>query len=107
MPNPPSAAPYPIIFRATVRRVGRTLRLVAPALAMASCAERGAPSLILFGAYFPGWMACAVIGVLGAIAARQVMAAVGLTQVVPHQLFVCAAVGLIVALAAWLLWFGR
>ncbi len=90
-----------------IRRVWRALRLITPALALTSCAARGAPSLILFGAYFPGWMACALIGVLGAIGARQVMVAAGLAEVVPYQLFVCVAVGLIVALAAWLLWFGR
>lgn len=78
-----------------------------PVAPLAGCAERAAPSLILFGAYFPAWMFCALVGVLGAVGMRILMVASGLSQVVPWQLFVCTAVGLILALAVWLIWFGR
>ena len=62
---------------------------------------------MLFGAFFPAWMVCAVIGILGAVAARAIMVSSGLARVVPFQLFVCASIGLIVALLLWLLWFGQ
>ena len=76
-------------------------------LTLNGCASPGAPSLILFGAYFPGWIACGVAGIGAAILARIVMAASGLSNALPLQLFVCMALGLLVAIAAWLFWFGQ
>lgn len=86
------------------------MKLIAPiamAVVLGGCAAQGAPSFILSGAYFPAWMLCAVIGVAGAFLARTVMVTTGLSETLPFQLFVCTSLGLIVALAAWLLWFGR
>jgi hypothetical protein len=76
-------------------------------LTMNGCAAPGAPSLILFGAYFPGWILCAVAGILAAIVARIAMVMSGLSDALPLQLFVCVALGLVVAIAAWLFWFGQ
>jgi hypothetical protein len=74
---------------------------------LGGCAAQGAPSFILFGAYFPAWMFCAVIGIVVALVSRVGMVATGLSDTMPFQLFVCASIGLIVAVSAWLLWFGR
>jgi hypothetical protein len=52
-------------------------------------------------------MFCAVIGIVGAIAARGLLVATGLNRVLPYQLFVCSAFGVIIAALAWLLWFGQ
>jgi len=76
-------------------------------MTMAGCASPGAPSLILAGAYFPGWILCGVAGIVAAIVARIAMVMSGLSNALPLQLFVCVAVGLLVAVAAWLLWFGQ
>lgn len=81
-------------------------RSIAVALPLAGCV-RGAPTLILVGAYFPAWMACALVGIAGAIGARALMVGLNLSQVLPFQLFVCVAAGLVLAIAAWLFWFGR
>lgn len=67
----------------------------------------GAPSYSLFGAFFPAWMFCAVIGIFGAIAARAAMVISGLAKVLPYQFFICASIGLDVALVVSLVWFGR
>jgi len=75
--------------------------------ALGGCASRGAPSFVLFGAYFPGWMLSAFIGIFGAIAARGIFVAAGLDSVLPFQLFVCSSVGFIVAALTWLTWFGK
>jgi hypothetical protein len=77
------------------------------ALSLAGCSSPGAPSLILAGAYFPAWIMCAVIGILAAIVARFAMLVSGLASALPAQLFVCTALGLIVAIGAWVLWFGQ
>jgi hypothetical protein len=77
------------------------------ASALSGCAVRGAPSFVIAGSYFPGWMFCALIGIALAIAVRIGFVASGLANVLPFQLFVCAAFGLCGGLLAWLLWFGQ
>ena len=70
------------------------------------CATRGAPSFALFGAFFPAWIICAIIGIVAAIAARAVLVATGLSDVLPFQLLVCTAIGTCVALLSWWIAFG-
>ena len=85
----------------------KAIAAIAILVALGGCAAREAPSFIVFGAYFPVWMFCAVIGIIGALAVRTTMMATGLSETLPFQLFVCASIGLVVALSSWLLWFGR
>lgn len=73
--------------------------------AMSGCALRGAPSFVLFGAFFPAWMLLAGIAVLAAIGARVALVASGLAEILPLQLLVCVSIGLTVAVLSWLLWF--
>jgi hypothetical protein len=75
--------------------------------ALSGCAVRGAPSFVIAGSYVPGWMFCALIGIVSAIAVRIGFVASGLASVLPFQLFVCTAIGLCCGLIAWLLWFGQ
>jgi hypothetical protein len=70
-----------------------------------ACASRGAPSFVLFGAYFPAWMLVAGIGILAAIGTRVALVATGLAEILPLQLLVCVAAGLTLAVLTWLLWF--
>jgi len=80
---------------------------VVVALALSGCTRQAAPSFSLFGAYFPAWLFCMLAGVLGAICARVILVVSGLSNVVPAQLAVCAAIGVIVASLCWLFWLGR
>jgi len=78
-------------------------------VALLACALEGcgaAPSFSLVGAYFPVWLASAVIGGLAALIARLVFVATGLSTELPFQLFVCAAIGTLVGILLWLLWVG-
>lgn len=87
----------------------RSNRFIAPmaTLSLSGCSlVRGAPSFPLFGAYFPGWMFCALLGVFAAIGARALLVATGWAEILPYQLFVCASLGLMFGLLVWLLWFG-
>jgi len=81
--------------------------LLAPFLGMplGGCDVRGAPSYVLFGAYFPAWMFLALLAIVAAIVTRAVFVATGLARVLPFQLFVCASVGVSAALFAWSRWF--
>jgi YtcA-like protein len=75
-------------------------------LTLGGCSRIGAPSFVIFGAFFPDWMFCALLGIAVAVATRVAFVATGLSAVLPYQLFVCLSVGLIFAFLAWLLWFG-
>jgi hypothetical protein len=74
---------------------------------MSGCSAAGAPSFELFGAFFPAWLFCGVVGVVGAAVARGVFVATSFSDVIPYQLFVCTAVGVAAACLAWQLVFGR
>ena len=87
-----------------LRRATAWLAVLSSAALAGGC--NAAPSIVVAGAYFPAWLACSVIGVLGAIVARMVLAAAGLAQVVPMQLLVCLSVGLVCAAVAWTVWIG-
>ena len=80
----------------------RLLLLLYQTVLLSGCS--GAPSLTIAGAYFPAWLACAVIGVITTVIARGLMASTHLTTVIPFQLAVCSAIGVLVALAVWLRW---
>ena len=82
-------------------RIG-SLALMA-ALPLAGCSAP--PTLYMFGSYFPAWMLCGVLGIGAALVARGAFVATGLTETIPHQLLVCAAIGTVVALLVWLLVF--
>jgi hypothetical protein len=76
-------------------------------LSLGGCSDAGAPSFDIFGAFFPAWLLCAVLGIFVALSARIVFAARNLTDVLPFQLPVCTSLGAIFALLVWLIWFGR
>ncbi|UTV56940.1 hypothetical protein [Burkholderia arboris] len=88
--------------KTTPRAPLRVVAVLAPALPLAGCASRGAPSYVLFGAYFPLWLVSAIVGVIGAIVAHRVFVATGWASTVPYQLAVCTAIGLVVAVIVWL-----
>jgi hypothetical protein len=72
---------------------------------LGGCTSLGAPSFDLFGAYFPAWVFCALIGIIGGIIARVVFLVTRVADALPYQLPVCTAIALIVALSVWLLGF--
>ena len=77
-----------------------------PSCMLTGCSLAAAPSFELFGAYFPAWMLCALIGIVGAASTRVVLTTATLGDVIPFQLAVCTAVGVIVALLSWMALFG-
>ncbi len=74
---------------------------------LGGCSLSGAPSFDLFGAFFPAWLLCGVIGIAGAAIARVAFVGTGLSNALPYQLAVCTAIGVITAILVWLLAFGR
>ena len=84
----------------------RALLLLVTSCSLTSCSLAAAPSLELFGAYFPAWMLCALIGIIGAAGTRVLLTKPPLSGVVPFQFTVCTAVGVIVGLLSWAALFG-
>jgi uncharacterized membrane protein YeaQ/YmgE (transglycosylase-associated protein family) len=74
---------------------------------LGGCVAHGAPSLALFGAYFPFWLLSAVTGIIGALVAHRTFIATGWVRTVPYQLSVCTAIGTVVGVLFWLLGTGR
>jgi YtcA family len=72
---------------------------------LTGCSLAGAPSFELFGAFFPAWMLCALIGIIGSAGTRAVLTTPTLSGVIPFQLAVCTAVGVIVGLVVWMVLF--
>lgn len=77
------------------------------AIVLGGCTETRAPSIPLFGAYFPAWLACATLGILGAVLLRVLFVFIGLDDRLPLRLFVyvCLAAG--ISFAASLAFFGH
>ncbi|HEX7908286.1 MAG TPA: hypothetical protein VF534_09390 [Paraburkholderia sp.] len=76
--------------------------VAALSLSLQGCTLRGAPSYEIFGAYFPLWLLSAVVGLFGALVAHRIFVSTGWAQVVPLQLSVCLAIGLMVGVLCWL-----
>jgi hypothetical protein len=93
----------PIAGRQQANNLARLAPLIG--IPLSGCGERGAPSFVLAGAYFPAWMLCALIAIAVAIAARAIFVVTGLTRVLPFQLFVCSSIGICFALLAMMFWF--
>jgi hypothetical protein len=86
------------------RRGGALICPVVMASFLGGCSG-GAPSMALFGAYFPAWLLSFIIGVIGALCARALIGALRFD--LPYLLFVCVAVGIIVGSLFWLALYGR
>jgi hypothetical protein len=78
---------------------------VAIALPVAACSY--APTMDLFGSYFPAWMLCAAVGIVAAVIIRQILAVAGINDYVVAPLLTYAGLAVSATLLAWLLWFGH
>ena len=78
---------------------------IAMVLPVASCSH--APTMDLFGSYFPAWMLCAAVGIVAAVIIRQILAMAGINEYVVAPLLTYAALAVSATLLAWLVWFGH
>ncbi|TCT05701.1 YtcA family lipoprotein [Aquabacter spiritensis] len=85
----------------------RHASILAGAGLLGGCDEGGAPAIPFFGAYFPSWLLCALVGIFGAVVVRIIFIRLGIDDVLPARLpvYVCVAagIGFLAALSA----FGR
>lgn len=83
-----------------IGRVGTALILMA--LPLAGCTTQGGPSFVMFGAFFPSWLLCGIIGIVAAILARALFLMTGLSNIIPLQFLVCCSIGVIVSMLIWI-----
>ena len=76
-------------------------------LGLGGCALRGAPSYSIFGAFFPAWLLCAVLGIFASILLRTVLIATDFEEAVPFKLMVYLAFAVGSTLWLWLALFGE
>ncbi|MCX5577743.1 YtcA family lipoprotein [Kaistia terrae] len=86
---------------------GRLATLFGAALLLGGCTNAGAPTIAMYGAYFPSWLACALAGILGAVVVRLIFIPLGLDDVLPIRLPVYVAVAAAIGFSVSLLGFGR
>jgi hypothetical protein len=94
----------------TIWQAGTFVRFVwlcIACLGLSACSLRGAPSYSIFGAFFPAWLLCAGIGLLGSAVLRVLVIALGFEETLPWPLLVYTAFATGVALWLWLALFGE
>ncbi len=81
--------------------------LCALSLGLGGCALRGAPSYSIFGAFFPAWLLCAVLGIFASLILRTVLIAADFEEAMPFKLLVYLAFAVGSTLWLWLALFGE
>jgi len=64
------------------------------------------PSRNILGSYFPTWMICALLGLLGVVILRVVLGKAGIDAALPMPVVVYLCLWITITLAIWLLWLG-
>jgi YtcA family len=85
------------------------LKLAVPLalLALASCAKGPlAPSISVFGSYFPGWIICAVLGIVTTVVVRLALIRTGIDDYLPVPLLVYVSLALSSGIGYWFAAFG-
>ncbi len=73
---------------------------------LALCGCTASPAQNIVGSFFPSWLLCAVLGVIAAVAFRQMLVLVDLDSRLVLPLLTYAAVAGAATLAIWLACFG-
>lgn len=67
----------------------------------------GAPAIPFFGAYFPSWLLCALLGIVGAIVIRLIFIRAGIDDALPSRLPVYVAIAAGLGFLCSMIGFGR
>lgn len=96
-----------MILGSSASGAGRRALLFFAAMATgaAQAGEPAAPSIVVFGSYFPAWIVCAVVGVVGAALARVILARLGVDEFLPLRLVVYLCLAIVFGLGVWLVYY--
>lgn len=88
-------------------RYVRELVLLIAMFILSGCVAQQAPVFTLLGSYFPGWIACALFGIVVTVIARVIFIYLGFDDALPARLLVYTCLALAVAFISSLLIFTR
>ena len=94
--------PWPSLLQ--MRGQWRAAATLAAITALTACSA--SPSRNILGSYFPTWMICALLGLLGVVVLRAVLGKAGIDSALPMPVVVYLCMWITVTLAIWLLWLG-
>ncbi len=95
-------------MRAGHRRwtIGRALLSVGMLTAAGCTRDPLAPSIVVFGSYFPAWLLCAGLGIITTVVARLILVHAGIDEHLPAPLLVYLSLALTTSIVYWFLTFG-
>ena len=73
--------------------------MVAAGTALAGC--RPGPDITVAGSYFPSWMACLVLGVLGTVVLWKLFVRIGIDPYLGPRLLVYAGLVILITFIVW------
>lgn len=82
----------------------RVALILIPVAVLTACSA--SPSRNILGSYFPTWMICALLGLVGVVVLRAVLGKAGINETLPMPVVVYLCTWLALTLAIWLLWLG-
>ncbi|SDX32917.1 YtcA family lipoprotein [Thiocapsa roseopersicina] len=85
----------------------RILLLATLLLGLQGCGYTVSPALPFYGAYFPYWLFCAALGVLGSVLVRILLIRLGIDEGIPFRTLVYIALACLIAFAVAATAFGR
>jgi hypothetical protein len=86
----------------TRTRTPAATALIGLAVSLSACGRGpAAPSLAVFGSFFPAWIVCTLAGLVIALVVRVVFVRIGLDDHLPARLLVYAALTVITAIGLW------
>ena len=65
------------------------------------------PALNIFGTFFPSWMLCTLIGIVAAVIAKNLLAALHIDRWVGPRLLVYPSIAVAVTATVWLVRYGH
>lgn len=78
-----------------------------PLLFLTGCMGQRNPTIALYGAYFPSWIACSLIGIFGAVFIRLIFIKMGIDDLLAWRLATYVSLALAIGFASSLMIFGR
>lgn len=82
---------------------------IAPVLTvlLSACGSRNAPYIPIFDSYFPAWIGCAIVGIIGSALCRLLLIRLGIDEVLPARAFVYLSLALALMFISSLVFFVR
>lgn len=88
-------------------RILKYIACISIILLSSGCTSGQAPSVFIFGSYFPSWLMNAFAGVIGSVLIRLVFIKIGVDDILPWRLLVYTCLAISIGLALSMIVFGR